>query len=79
MSCTICEIEDVKCEFANIMSSIVNEMKFGISSCCSQDFDKTEVKLRLAEFSLIQDVDTDYIIEDQPVIISPVSLGDCCK
>lgn len=79
MSCTICEINDAQCAFAAVMNSIVNSMRFGIESCCQEDFAKVEIKYSLAMMSYIQNPDTEDIILNQPVIISPVSFGDCCN
>jgi hypothetical protein len=79
MSCTLCEIDEIKCDFAEVMFNKFKELKFGIATCCTEDFNKMEIKLKLAEFSLIQDSDTQFVLNNQTISIFPVSFGDCCK
>jgi len=79
MSCTLCEIDEIKCDFADYMYNKFKEMKFGIETCCKENFNKLDVRHKLAEFSLIQDVDTKFILENETVTIFPISFGECCK
>jgi hypothetical protein len=79
MSCSKCEIAEITCDYADAVNAKIREMRFGITSCCTEDYNKAWVKNELAQLNLIADSDTVSIITQNPILINAPSFGECCN